>query len=197
MILLIQSLSDARKLLGVSSGASQKVIRKKYLEMAKQFHPDAGGDPDMFKELHEAYEVLYFGKIPESKKERFEFRKQVAKDIAAQRFRNLQGFKGQTRGGRFLYEGYDREKHAFKNHKQIVHEYGTERNRFLSDVKNARLRVHLLVARGRKFLKEHRRGVILTTALLGAILAGRYLWNAKKRAFQKRYKFGGLLTHQK
>ncbi|CAE7827355.1 DNAJ1, partial [Symbiodinium sp. CCMP2456] len=45
-------------LLGVDKDASSTDIKKAYHKMAKMHHPDKGGDPDAFKELQRAFEVL-------------------------------------------------------------------------------------------------------------------------------------------
>src|SRR5438552_2822401 len=44
--------------LGVNADATADEIRRAYRAMAKQAHPDAGGDADEFRLLLEAYEVL-------------------------------------------------------------------------------------------------------------------------------------------
>lgn len=47
--------------LGLSTGASQSDIRKAYLHLARQYHPDKNQDPDAvekFKEIAEAYDAL-------------------------------------------------------------------------------------------------------------------------------------------
>lgn len=44
--------------LGVSQDASKDEIRRAYKRLAVQMHPDKGGDPEKFKELASAYEVL-------------------------------------------------------------------------------------------------------------------------------------------
>ena len=49
------SLYDA---LGVSREASGAEIRKAYLTLSRTHHPDKGGDPEEFKKIQKAYEVL-------------------------------------------------------------------------------------------------------------------------------------------
>eukprot|EP00294_Goniomonas_avonlea_P011628 CAMPEP_0114548916 /NCGR_PEP_ID=MMETSP0114-20121206/5244_1 /TAXON_ID=31324 /ORGANISM="Goniomonas sp, Strain m" /LENGTH=201 /DNA_ID=CAMNT_0001733553 /DNA_START=51 /DNA_END=656 /DNA_ORIENTATION=- len=46
------------KVLGVEKKASAKEIRKAYHKLAVQHHPDKGGDPEKFKEVAAAYELL-------------------------------------------------------------------------------------------------------------------------------------------
>ena len=44
--------------LGLSKNADTAEIRTAYKQLAKEHHPDKGGDPEKFKELSEAHEVL-------------------------------------------------------------------------------------------------------------------------------------------
>eukprot|EP00262_Sarcandra_glabra_P021368 TRINITY_DN8_c0_g1_i1.p1 TRINITY_DN8_c0_g1~~TRINITY_DN8_c0_g1_i1.p1 ORF type:complete len:420 (-),score=100.06 TRINITY_DN8_c0_g1_i1:431-1690(-) len=46
------------EILGVSKSASQEDLKKAYRKAAIKNHPDKGGDPEKFKELAQAYEVL-------------------------------------------------------------------------------------------------------------------------------------------
>lgn len=46
------------EILGVSQNASEDEIKKAYRKAAMKNHPDKGGDPEKFKELAQAYEVL-------------------------------------------------------------------------------------------------------------------------------------------
>lgn len=46
------------KTLGVSKNATADEIKKAYRKMARENHPDAGGDEEKFKDINEAYEVL-------------------------------------------------------------------------------------------------------------------------------------------
>jgi curved DNA-binding protein CbpA len=44
--------------LGVSSDASRERIKAAYRDLARKTHPDAGGDPERFAMIAEAWEVL-------------------------------------------------------------------------------------------------------------------------------------------
>ncbi|GMP91734.1 hypothetical protein CsSME_00042293 [Camellia sinensis var. sinensis] len=46
------------EVLGVSKNATQDDLKKAYRKAAIKNHPDKGGDPEKFKELAQAYEVL-------------------------------------------------------------------------------------------------------------------------------------------
>merc|ERR1719262_1023286 len=46
------------KLLEVDKGANDAEIKKAYRKLAVKHHPDKGGDPEKFKEITRAYEVL-------------------------------------------------------------------------------------------------------------------------------------------
>ena len=46
------------EVLGVSKTADKKTIKKAYRKLAMKHHPDKGGDPEKFKEINGAHEVL-------------------------------------------------------------------------------------------------------------------------------------------
>lgn len=46
------------QLLGVDKNATETDIKKAYRKLAIKHHPDKGGDPEIFKEICRAYEVL-------------------------------------------------------------------------------------------------------------------------------------------
>lgn len=49
---------DLYEILGVGRDAGDDEIKRAYRRKARELHPDAGGDPESFKELTAAYEVL-------------------------------------------------------------------------------------------------------------------------------------------
>jgi DnaJ family protein A protein 2 len=46
------------KLLEIDVNASQEEIKKAYRKKAQKFHPDKGGDPELFKKINHAYDSL-------------------------------------------------------------------------------------------------------------------------------------------
>lgn len=54
---------DAAKVFGVKASKLKKMskeeIKNLYRKLAKKYHPDHGGDPDKFRDLHTAYEFVY------------------------------------------------------------------------------------------------------------------------------------------
>ena len=51
-------MSDLYSVLGVARDAEVSVIRTAYKQLAKEHHPDKGGDPEKFKEISQAHEIL-------------------------------------------------------------------------------------------------------------------------------------------
>jgi len=49
---------DLYKTLGVNRNASSKGIQNAFRRLVKKHHPDRGGDPEKFREVQEAYDVL-------------------------------------------------------------------------------------------------------------------------------------------
>lgn len=56
---------DLYEILGVKKGVTQKQLKKAYYTKSMVHHPDKGGDPEMFKQLVIAYNIL---SDPEKKK---------------------------------------------------------------------------------------------------------------------------------
>ena len=46
-------------LLGIQRGASKDEIKKAYKKKALETHPDRGGDPELFKQINNAYNILH------------------------------------------------------------------------------------------------------------------------------------------
>lgn len=49
---------QARQVLGVAPDATADEIKQAYRQLARQHHPDAGGDPEQFHRIQQAYELL-------------------------------------------------------------------------------------------------------------------------------------------
>ena len=49
---------DPYATLGVSRNSTEDVIKKAYRKLAKEHHPDKGGDPEKFKKINKAYEQI-------------------------------------------------------------------------------------------------------------------------------------------
>lgn len=50
--------TDIYRVLGVPPLSSEDAIKQRWHEVAKQLHPDVGGDPSYFRQVKEAYEIL-------------------------------------------------------------------------------------------------------------------------------------------
>jgi len=59
-------LKDYYSILGLKPGATEEEIKAQFRKLAKEHHPDAGGDEAQFKEIVEAYEALLKGKVDEN-----------------------------------------------------------------------------------------------------------------------------------
>lgn len=53
-----EAIEKARKLLRVPIITTRREIIEKYYALAKEHHPDKGGNSEMMKELNEAYQLL-------------------------------------------------------------------------------------------------------------------------------------------
>jgi len=50
--------ADLYRVLGAPPLSSPDTLRQRYLELAKTAHPDVGGEPERFRHIKEAYEIL-------------------------------------------------------------------------------------------------------------------------------------------
>jgi len=53
-----QATTQARQVLGVKADATADEIKARYRQLARETHPDAGGDAEQFARISSAYEVL-------------------------------------------------------------------------------------------------------------------------------------------
>ncbi|RLC35044.1 hypothetical protein DRH14_01700 [Candidatus Shapirobacteria bacterium] len=52
------NLEEAYEILGLKPGASREEVKKKYYELVRRKHPDAGGSSEEFAKINEAYMVI-------------------------------------------------------------------------------------------------------------------------------------------
>jgi curved DNA-binding protein len=71
-------MQDYYSILGVSSDSSQGDIKKAYRNLAKQHHPDKGGDEKLFKDITEAYETLG----DEKKRQNYDYKRNMSNGSA-------------------------------------------------------------------------------------------------------------------
>lgn len=90
---------DYYKTLGVPRNATQDEIKKAFRKLARQHHPDAGGDEAKFKEINEAYEVL----SDEKKRNLYD---QYGTASESQIPHGWEGFGGQPGGGYADFSGF-------------------------------------------------------------------------------------------
>jgi len=87
---------DYYAILNLSKGASDKDIKKSYRKLALKHHPDRGGDPDKFKEITKAYEIL---SDPEKKENYDKYGDETQSNDAHDIF-SMFGFGNQSSGGK-------------------------------------------------------------------------------------------------
>ena len=63
--------SEAIQFLNLNYPVTQDSIKKAYRKLARQYHPDAGGDAEQFKELTQAYEAAIKGPIYEYREDTY------------------------------------------------------------------------------------------------------------------------------
>lgn len=95
--------TDYYKTLGVSRDASADEIKKAFRKLAREHHPDAGGDEAKFKDINEAYEVL---SDPEKRKtyDQFGTANPVYSSAAGQGYT---GYADPFAGGSYAYANSD------------------------------------------------------------------------------------------
>ena len=108
-------------ILGVNEKATSAEITKAFKELAKQHHPDRGGDKDRFQEINEAHDTLKnsqkrhdydtmrkFGSRSTGGGEHPFFNEDIFGDF-------FSGFGGDERGFRFNFTGRDGDERIFRN----------------------------------------------------------------------------------
>ena len=91
--------------LGVESGASEEEVKEAYRDLAKEHHPDRGGNEEKFKEIQEAYEQITNGDEEGSRRGGFDGQSPFAGAGASRGF----DFGGKNKG----VEDFVRDFHEF------------------------------------------------------------------------------------
>jgi len=81
---------DYYKILEISKNASPDEIKRAYRRLAQQYHPDKGGDPEKFKEVNEAYQVL---SDPQKRSQYDQFGTTFEQAKAGGGFQGFEGFR--------------------------------------------------------------------------------------------------------
>lgn len=77
------------RVLGVNPSDDIKVIKARYRELSRKHHPDAGGNPDVFKQITQAWSIIRDGK--------------VITEFPSQSKVNFHSFKGKEVEGRWIH----------------------------------------------------------------------------------------------
>jgi len=92
------------EVLGLDKGASDADIKKAYRKLAMKHHPDKGGDPEQFKKIQAAYDLLSdpekrgnFDRFGTAEPQGFGNQGPFPADIFSQMFGNFGGPRGPTR----------------------------------------------------------------------------------------------------
>lgn len=81
---------DYYKILGLSKNASPDEIKRAYRRLAQLHHPDKGGDPQKFKEVNEAYQIL---SDPQKRSQYDQFGRTFEQAQAGGGFQGFEGFR--------------------------------------------------------------------------------------------------------
>lgn len=93
------------EVLGVEQGAGEEEVKEAYRDLAKEHHPDRGGDEEKFKEIQEAYEQITSDGSGSSRRRGFDGQSPFAGARATQGF----DFGGKNKG----VEDFVRDFHEF------------------------------------------------------------------------------------
>ena len=98
------------EVLGLDKGASEADIKKAYRKLAMKHHPDKGGDPEQFKKIQAAYDLLSdpekrgnFDRFGTAEPQGFGNQGPFPADIFSQMFGNFGGPRGPTRRANFVF----------------------------------------------------------------------------------------------